>query len=100
MLVLFRTLDLLLWLYVLILLARVVLDLVQIFSREWRPQGAMLVVANVVYGLTDPPLRFVRRFVPPLRLGQVQLDLGFLILFFAVQLVRGFILPMIFRALI
>jgi YggT family protein len=60
----------------------------------------MLVVANVVYGLTDPPLRFVRRFVPPLRLGQVQLDLGFLILFFAVQLVRGFILPMIFRALI
>jgi YggT family protein len=100
MLVLFRTLDLLLWLYVLILLARVVIDLVQIFSREWRPQGAMLVVANVVYGLTDPPLRFVRRFVPPLRLGQVQLDLGFLILFFAVQLVRGFILPMIFRALI
>jgi YggT family protein len=100
MLVLFRTLDLLLWLYVLILLARVVIDLVQIFSREWRPQGAMLVVANVVYGLTDPPLRFVRRFVPPLRLGQVQLDLVFLILFFAVQLVRGFILPMIFRALI
>ncbi|MGO1561921.1 Possible membrane protein [Actinomycetales bacterium JB111] len=100
MLVLFRTLDLLLWLYVLILLARVVIDLVQIFSREWRPQGAMLVVANVVYGLTDPPLRFIRRFVPPLRLGQVQLDLGFLILFFAVQLVRGFILPMIFRALI
>lgn len=100
MVFLFRTLDLLLWLYVLVLLARVVIDLVQIFSRDWRPKGAMLLVANAVYGLTDPPLRFIRRFVPPLRLGQVQLDIGFLILFFAVQLVRGFILPVLFRALV
>lgn len=95
-----EAIGLLLWLYLLVLLARVVIDLVQIFSRTWRPTGAMLVVANVVYAVTDPPLRFIRRFVPPLRLGQVSLDLGFLILFFGVQLVRGFVLPALYGALV
>ena len=91
--------SLLLWLYLLVLLARVVIDLVQVFSRTWRPTGAILVLANMVYAVTDPPLRFIRRFVPPLRLGQVSLDLGFLILFLGVQLVRGYVVPLLYVAL-
>ncbi|MGO1174183.1 MAG: YggT family protein [Actinomycetaceae bacterium] len=91
-------LSFLLWLYLLVLLARVVIDLVQIFSRTWRPTGAVLVLANVVYGLTDPPLRFIRRFIPPVRIGQVSLDLGFLILFLAVQLVLNFVIPILYGA--
>lgn len=99
MALLLQGLSFLLWLYLLVLLARVVIDLVQIFSRTWRPTGAVLVLANVVFALTDPPLRFIRRFIPPVRIGQVSLDLGFLILFLAVQLVLNFVIPILYQAL-
>ncbi|WP_338403859.1 YggT family protein [Cellulosimicrobium arenosum] len=79
-------LGLLLWLYLLLLIGRLVLDWVQFFAREWRPRGAMLVLAEVIYTPTDPPLRAIRRVIPPLTLGQVRLDLAFLILFFAVTI--------------
>ncbi len=69
-----------LWIYFLILMARLVLDYVQLFARSWEPKGPMLVLAEAVYTVTDPPLRFLRRFIPPLRLGQVSLDLSFLVL--------------------
>ena len=69
-----------LWIYFLILMARLVLDYVQLFARSWEPKGPVLVLAEAVYTVTDPPLRFLRRFIPPLRLGQVSLDLSFLVL--------------------
>ncbi|PFG38397.1 YggT family protein [Georgenia soli] len=84
----FDLLGLLLLLYMLVLIIRLVLDWIQVFARSWRPTGVVLVLANLVYSLTDPPLRFLRRFIPPLRLGQVQLDLGFLVLFIGVQILR------------
>lgn len=84
----FDLLGLLLLLYLLVLIIRLVLDWIQVFARSWRPTGVVLVLANLVYGLTDPPLRFLRRFIPPLRLGQVQLDLGFLVLFIGIQILR------------
>lgn len=67
----------LLVLYILVLLARVIFEYIPLFNREWRPKGAGLVLAEVVYTLTDPPLRFFRRFIPPLRLGAIAIDLGF-----------------------
>ncbi|WP_264031529.1 YggT family protein [Cellulosimicrobium sp. SH8] len=76
----------LLWLYLLLLIGRLVFDWVQFFARDWRPRGVMLVVAEVIYSATDPPLRALRRLVPPLSLGQVRLDLAFIILFFAVTI--------------
>lgn len=69
-----------LWVYFLILLARLVFDYVQMFARSWEPKGLVLVIAEAIYTVTDPPLRFLRRFIPPLRLGQVSLDLSFLVL--------------------
>ncbi|GAA3944659.1 YggT family protein [Microbacterium soli] len=63
-------------LYFLVLIARLVLDLVPLFNREWRPKGAGLVLAELVYTLTDPPIRFFRRLVPPLRMGTISLDFG------------------------
>lgn len=66
-------------LFVVALLVRVVYDVVQMVAREWRPRGLALVAAEAVYTTTDPPLRLVRRWVPPLRLGAVALDLAFLI---------------------
>ncbi len=76
---------LLLQIYFIVLIARLVLDYVQMFARSWTPRGPLLVVAEAVYTLTDPPLRALRRVIPPLRLGQVSLDLSFLVLIIAVQ---------------
>ena len=85
---------LLLWLYVLVLLARVVIDLVMMISRDWTPRGPVLLLVEAVFSLTDPPLRFLRRFVPPLRLGGIMLDLSFLVLFILVQILLAVVRPL------
>ena len=78
-------------LYFLILLVRVVLDWVQVFARQWRPRGLVLVLANLVYALTDPPLRVIRRRVPMARLGGVGIDLSFLVLVFGIWVLQWFL---------
>ncbi len=80
-----------LWLYWLVLIARLVLDFVRIFARSWRPRGPLLLIAEFVYSITDPPLRALRRVIPPLRLGSVSLDLAFLILILGVQILINFV---------
>lgn len=79
-------LSLLLWLYIIILITRLISDWVQVFARDWQPRGPLLVVLEAVYTVTDPPLKFIRRFVPPLRLGSIALDLAFIILIIAVNI--------------
>ncbi|WP_460773427.1 YggT family protein [Microbacterium sp. GXF7504] len=69
--------NLLLLIYVMVLLVRLVLEYIPIFNRDWRPKGAGLVAAELVYTVTDPPIRLFRRLIPPLRLGPVAIDLGF-----------------------
>ena len=81
-----QVLATLLWLYWLILIWRLIFYFVQIFARSWQPRGPILVIAEAIYSVTDPPLRFLRRFIPPLKLGGVQFDLAFLILIIAVQI--------------
>ncbi len=80
----FGILATLLWIYWLILIGRLIFDWVQVFARDWRPRGPLLVIAEAIYTVTDPPLNFLRRFIPPLRLGQIALDLSFLVLILAV----------------
>ena len=75
-----------LWLYWLVLIGRLIFDFVQIFARSWRPRGPLLFVAELIYSVTDPPLRLLRRVIPPLKLGGIQFDLAFLILISAVQI--------------
>lgn len=77
--------------FIWMLIGRVILDAVQTVSASWRPRGFMLVVAEVVYTVTDPPVKFVRRLLPPLRLGPVMLDLGFLVLLIGLQIVQRLI---------
>lgn len=60
-----------------------------VFSRSFRPTGVLLVVFEVVFTITDPPMRFLRRFIPPLRLGGIALDLSFLLLFILTQVAIG-----------
>ncbi|MCH9719369.1 MAG: YggT family protein [Actinomycetia bacterium] len=80
----FGILATVLWIYWLILIGRLIFDWVQVFARDWRPKGPVLLIAEAIYTLTDPPLNFLRRFIPPLRLGQISLDLSFLVLILAV----------------
>ncbi len=71
--------ELVLNLFLLLLFARFVVDWVQVFARSWTPKGVVLVVLEVIYSVTDPPILFIRRFVPPLRLGAIALDTSFII---------------------
>lgn len=73
-------LSLVVGIFLLLLFVRWVLDLIQMFARDWRPKGVVLVLAEVVYTVTDPPLKAVRRVVPPLSLGAIRLDLAFMVL--------------------
>ncbi|MEY2637906.1 MAG: hypothetical protein RLZZ194_396 [Actinomycetota bacterium] len=75
--------------FIFALFARLILDYVRMFKPSWTPHGLMLWFAESVYTFTDPPLNFFRKFIPPLRLGGVALDLSFIVLFFAVQILQG-----------
>ena len=70
-------LNALLFLYVLVLLARLVLEYIPMFNREWRPKGATLIAAEVVFTVTDPPIKLIRRFIPALRIGGIAIDFAF-----------------------
>ena len=69
-------------LYMLVLIARMIFDWIRLLSPLWRPRGIILLIANVIYFFTDPPLKFLRKMIPPIRLGgNVAIDTAFLIVF-------------------
>jgi YggT family protein len=69
-----------LYLYIILIIARVVLEATRQFSRSWRPAGVAAIGIEAVYLVTDPPIRTLRRLVPPLHVGTVSLDLSIIIL--------------------
>ena len=73
------------------LLGRLIFDYVQMFARNWRPRGPVLYLVEAIYTVTDKPMKFVGRFVPPLRIGSVSLDMSFIVLFFGTQILMGFV---------
>ncbi|MBK6872479.1 MAG: YggT family protein [Kineosporiaceae bacterium] len=84
--------SLVVFLFLIALIGRLIFEWIQAFARDWRPRGPVLVVAETVFTVTDPPLKALRRVIPPLRLGSVQLDLSFMLLF-AVVLILWRALP-------
>jgi len=73
-----------LWLYLLLLIGRLIFDMLQNYSRSWSPSGLLARVAEVIFTATDPPLRFLRRYLRPVRLGSVALDLSYTLLFLVI----------------
>lgn len=71
-------------LFFILLIARLVFEYVMMFARSWRPNGVVAAGLEVVYSVTDPPLKALRRLIPPLRLGNFSIDLGFMVLLFVV----------------
>lgn len=75
-----------LWIFLLILFARMILSWIPVLVREWQPRGPMLVVAEIIYSITDPPLRALRKVLKPVRIGNMMLDLAFIGLAIAVSI--------------
>jgi YggT family protein len=86
-------LSLVLQLFFYALICRLIVDWIRVLAREWRPRGVVLVLVEAIYTVTDPPLRWLRRVIPPLSLGSVRLDLAFLVLILAV----GFLQTLVSR---
>ncbi|WP_262851916.1 YggT family protein [Mumia quercus] len=80
--------NFILWACILLLLARFIIDWVQVLSRSWQPKGFVLVLCEAVYSVTDPPMRAVRRVIPPLRLGGMALDLSPMVLLIGLYLLQ------------
>jgi YggT family protein len=92
-----QLIELILGTFILLLFVRLVVDWIQMFARSWVPHGPVLVVLEGVYTITDPPVKALRRVIPPLRLGGVAIDLSFiavlLICYILLSLNRAILLP-------
>ena len=79
--------------YLVVLIGRMIFSWIQAFAREWHPSGILLVIAEGIFTITDPPLKLLRRFIPTLRLGMVALDLSFMILFIVILILLQVAVP-------
>jgi YggT family protein len=79
--------------YLVVLIGRMIFGWIQVFARSWRPSGVVLVLAETIFTLTDPPLKFLRRYIPPLRLGTVAMDLSYMVLFIIVLILLQVAVP-------
>ena len=84
-----QVVDVALLIFLLFLVFRLVMEYVFLLARSYRPAGLVAVGLELAYSVTDPPLKLLRRFIPPLRLGGVSLDLSMLVLFLLVYVLRG-----------
>ncbi len=75
--------------FLLLLIFRLVMEYVFLLARSYRPSGVVAIGLEAAYTVTDPPLKALRRVLPPLRIGQVSIDLGFIVLFITVSILRG-----------
>ena len=74
--------------YLLILFVRMILDWVLVLSPRWYPRGFVASLIRVIYALTEPPLRWLRRYIPPLPMGRIQLDVSFMVLYAALIIIQ------------
>ena len=81
--------------YLVILIGRMIFSWIQMFARQWVPTGIILVIAETMFTLTDPPLKFLRRYIRPLRIGTVAMDLSFMVLFFVIIILLDVVVPRI-----
>ena len=84
--------------FLVLLFARFVVDWVMVLARSWRPSGLVAAGLEVVYATTDPPLKAIRKVIPPLNLGSIRLDLAFMVLLIAVYILRSITLDLAFTA--
>lgn len=89
--VVFEVLGFLLFIFWLLLIGRIIVEFVRSFARDWKPTGFVVVILEVIFTVTDPPVKLLRRLIPPLNLGGVRLDLSIMVLLFIVYLLMAFL---------
>mgnify|MGYP003508079452 CR=1 FL=1 len=57
-------LSTLIWLFLLLLIARMIIGLIMVFARDFQPTGALVIIFEFVMSVTDPPLKALRRIIP------------------------------------
>ncbi|MFC9895537.1 YggT family protein [Nocardia sp. NPDC127579] len=87
---LFAVLYLVLFLFWLLLISRVIVEVIRSFARDWRPTGVVVVLLEVIFTVTDPPVKLLRRLIPTVSLGGIRLDLSIMVLLFAVFIAMRF----------
>ncbi|MDT0261303.1 YggT family protein [Jatrophihabitans lederbergiae] len=74
--------------FYLLVIARLIVETTRSFARSWRPAGIAAVSLEVVYVVTDPPMKLLRRLIPPLRLGGISFDMSVLVLLITIWILR------------
>ena len=87
----FEVLWFLLFIFWLLLIGRIIVEFIRTFARDWKPTGFVVVVLEAIFTVTDPPVKLLRRLIPPLNLGGVRLDLSIMVLLFIVYVLMAFI---------
>lgn len=91
--VFFEILGFALFVFWLLLIARIVVEFIRSFSRDWQPRGVTVVILEVIMTVTDPPVKLLRRIIPQLTIGAVRLDFSIMVLlllaFIGMQLAFG-----------
>lgn len=77
--------------FLLLLIFRLIMEYVFMLARSYRPAGPVAIALELTYSVTDPPLNALRRVLPPLRIGNVSLDLGFIVLFFVTSILLNIV---------
>jgi YggT family protein len=77
------------------LFIRLIIDYARMFARNWRPNSFLISFFELIYAITDPPMKFVGKYVPPLRLGGVAIDLSFIVLLIAISLAQNIIVTIL-----
>jgi len=74
--------------FYLLVIARLIVETTRSFARAWRPVGAAAIGLEMVYVVTDPPMKLLRRLIPPLRLGGISFDMSVLVLLIMIWILR------------
>ncbi len=77
--------------FLLLLIFRLIMEYVFMLARSYRPAGPVVIALELTYSVTDPPLNLLRRVLPPLRIGNVSLDLGFIVVFFVTSILLNIV---------
>jgi YggT family protein len=88
---LFAVLYLVLFIFWLLLISRVIVEFIRSFARDWRPTGVVVIILEVIFTVTDPPVKLLRRLIPPVNLGGIRLDLSIMVLLFVVFILMSIV---------
>src|SRR6187397_1414234 len=84
--VVFAVLYFVLFIFWLLLIGRIIVEFIRAFARDWHPTGVVVIILEAVFTITDPPVKLLRRIIPPISLGGLRLDLSIMVLLFLVYI--------------